>query len=1268
MGSAKSQWVFWCLLPRFTRYSLTLLLSAVMLADAVGATPRNRGLQIAQQPETTQQDATRAAAERFTQEGMQLYQQGTGESLRQANGKWQEALKLWQQVDDKGWEANILLGIGKVYSDLGENQEALKYYNQALPIFRAVKDRGGEATTLNNIGSVYDDLGEKQEALKYYNQALPIRRAVEDKGGEATTLNNIGSVYSDLGEKQEALKYYNQALPIYRAVKDRGGEASTLNNIGKVYDDLGEKQEALKYYNQALPILRAVDDRRREATTLNNIGKVYSDLGEKQEALKYYNQALPILRAVEDRREEANTLNNIGSVYSDLGEKQEALKYYNQALPIRRAVEDKGGEAITLNNIGSVYSDLGEKQEALKYYNQALPILRAVENRRGEANTLNNIGSVYSDLGEKQEALKYYNQALPIRRAVDDRGGEATTLNNIGLVYSDLGEKQEALKYYNQALPIYRAVVDRRGEANTLNNIGRVYDDLGEKQEAFKYYNQALPIRRAVEDRGGEANTLNNIGTVYDSLGEKQEALKYYNQALPIYRAVMDRGGEATILNNIGLVYSDLGEKQEALKYYNQALPIYRAVVDRGGEANTLNNIGSVYNSLGEKQEALKYYNQALPIRRAVEDRGGEATTLNNIGRVYDDLGEKQEALKYYNQALPILRAVGDRGVEATTLSNMAFLERSRSNLQQAQTHIQAAIEIVEDLRTKIDSQELRTSYFATVQGYYQLYIDLLMQLHKKDPSKGYDALALHISERSRARGLVELLTQANVDIRKDIDPKLLAQERRLTLLLDARDKQLSELLSKKESPAQLVATTKQQIQDLLKQQQDLKANIRANNFEYAALKYPQPLTLPQIQQQLDQDSLLLQYSLGKERSYLWVVTPNSFNSYELANSEKINKAAINLNQLLKRPLIAGASPEEQAQAVTDTTKAAQELSQLIVAPVAGQLGQKRLVIVPDGILHQIPFAVLSDLTPQPPQGKGEQDQLKLPSPLPKGVGGEVNYQPLLVNHEIVNLPSVTSLATQRQQLKGRKMAPKTIAVLADPVFSANDKRVTEKATKTSSSSDIELERFALQRSLKNINRSGLDRLPGTRQEAEVVLKMVSPSESFQAFDFDANYNFATSKQLNQYRLLLFATHGIFDDINPELSGIVTSLVDKQGKAQKGFLRLNDIFNLDLPAELIVLSACESGVGQEVKGEGLVGLTRGLMYAGSPRVIVSLWKVNDQATSLLMQELYKQILQQDKSPAVALREAQLKLWQQKDWQNPRYWAAFSLQGEWRNNY
>ncbi|WP_353929860.1 CHAT domain-containing tetratricopeptide repeat protein [Okeanomitos corallinicola TIOX110] len=1100
------------------------------------------------------------------------------------------------------------------------------------------------------------------QAINKWEQALPLYRAVGEKGGEATILNVLGGVYNSLGEKQKALENYNQALPLYRTLRDRGGEAMTLNNIGNVYSDLGEKQKALENYNQALPLYRAVADKRGEATILHNIGNVYSDLGENQKALENYNQALPLYRTLRDRGREATILHNIGNVYFDLGEKGKALENYKQALPLVHAVGDRGGEATTLNNIGAVYDSLGEKQKALKYYNDALALFHAVGDRGGEATTLLGIGSVYDSLREKQKALKYYNDALPLYRAVGDRGGEATTLNNIGLVYNSLGEKQKALKYYNDALPLRRTVGDKGGEATTLNNIGAVYDSLGEKQKALEYYNQALPLVHAVGDKGGEATTLNNIGAVYDSLGEKQKALKYYNDALPLRRTVGDKGGEATTLNNIGGVYDSLGEKQKALKYYNDTLPLFHAVGDRGGEAATLNNIGLVYNSLGEKQKALEYLNQALPILRAVSDRDVEAATLNNIGLVYNSLGEKQKALEYLNQALPLARAVSNKDGEATTLYNTALIQRRQKNLQAALANIQAAIKIIEELRTKIASTELRTSYFATKQDYYKFYIDLLMQLHKQNPNKGYDAQALHISERYRARGLVELLTEANINIRKDINPQLLAEETRLLSLRDGKEKLLSELMSKPKPPEEIIQTTKQEIQNIIQQQKELKNQLRATNKEYADLKYPEPLTLPQIQQQLDPDTVLLQYSLGAENSYLWLVTHNSFTTYQLPKEADIKKVAQPLINKLKAPVIAGASPQETAQYVAETAKATNELSQIILKPVADKLGKKRLVIVADGILHQIPFAALSDLTPQPPslQGNGEKD--KLPSPSRRGVGGEVKYQPLLVNHEIINLPSVTSLATHREKLQNRKTAPKKLAVLADPVFSNNDSRITGK-TEVGLSTDLDLERSALSRS--SANRGSLSRLPGTRKEGEEVLKLVPNNESIKAFDFDANYEWVIREKLNQYQMVLFATHGLIDMKNPELSGIVLSLFDKQGKPKKGFLRLNDIFNLDLPAELVVLSACETGLGEEIKGEGLIGLTRGFMYAGAAKVVVSLWKVNDDATAELMTEFSGQVLKDGKSPIVALRNAQLKLWQQQKTQDPRFWAAFTVQGEWQ---
>jgi CHAT domain-containing protein/tetratricopeptide (TPR) repeat protein len=931
---------------------------------------------------------------------------------------------------------------------------------------------------------------------------------------------------------------------------------------------------------------------------------------------------------------------------------RQAIPKFEQAVILYRQAGEKGSEALCLVALGRIYDLLGEKQTALEYYNQALPLTRAVGDRGGEATTLNNIGVVYDDLGEKQKALEYYNQALPLRRAVGDRGGEAATLTNIGYVYDSLGEKQKALEYYNQALPLYKVVGDRGGEATTLNNIGAVYDSLGEKQKALEYYNQALPLTRAVGDRGGEARILNNIGYVYDSLGEKQKALEYYNQALPLRRVVGDRGGEATTLNNIGLVYSSLGEKQKALEYYNQALPLRQVVGDRGGEATTLNNIGAVYDSLGEKQTVLEYYNQALPLYKVVGDRRGEATTLTNIGLVYDSLGEKQTALEYYNQALPLRRVVGDRRGEATTLTNIGFVQRSQGNLKAALTLMDSSITILEDLRTKIGSQELRASYFATVQNYYQFYIDLLMQLHQQNPSQGYDALAFHASERARARSLLELLTEANANIRQGVEPKLLEQERTLQQQLNALERRRYELSSSQYTEQQL-DEIKQQSQSLLTQLDQLKAEIRVTSPRYAALKYPEPLTLQQIQQQvLDDDTLLLEYSLGEDRSYLWAVSKTSITSYVLPKRSEIEAAAQTFRQSL--------TPNSAANLETGLP-----LSQMLLAPVANQLGNKRLLIVGDGALQYVPFAALPIPTSPPApllQGEGSKTP---PFPSREGGLGGLGHTPLLVQHEIITLPSASTVAIQRRQLQNRSPAAKKLAVVADPIFALNDPRFSTTPQQTPETPA----NSALTRAARNLGLGDtakvLDRLQYTGTEAKKILALVPETQHLQALDFDASRTTATNPKLAQYQIIHLATHGLLDPVNPELSGIVLSLFDQKGQSQDGFLRLHDIFNLNLPAELVVLSACETGLGKEVRGEGLVGLTRGFMYAGSRRVVVSLWSVNDVATSEVMAKFYQKMLQEGQNPVSALRAAQLEMWKSQQWQSPYYWAAFTVQGDWR---
>jgi CHAT domain-containing protein len=280
----------------------------------------------------------------------------------------------------------------------------------------------------------------------------------------------------------------------------------------------------------------------------------------------------------------------------------------------------------------------------------------------------------------------------------------------------------------------------------------------------------------------------------------------------------------------------------------------------------------------------------------------------------------------------------------------------------------------------------------------------------------------------------------------------------------------------------------------------------------------------------------------------------------------------------------------------------------------------------------------------------------------------------LIVDHEIVSLPSASALAVLRREMTGRAAAAKTLAILADPVFSSNDTRVKgTSSAQSENASSAQLRRRAaddvLQRSAEQAGLHSSDlripRLPGTRREAAGILELLPETERKQAFDFDASRATFLNPELSQYRYLHLATHGLLNSTHPELSGLVLSLVDQQGQPQDGFLRLHEIYNLKLNAELVTLSACQTALGKDIRGEGLVGLTRGFMYAGAPRIVASLWKVDDKATAESMKRFYQAMLKDGLRPAAALRAAQVELLKTKSTEDPYYWAAFVLQGEWK---
>jgi len=1267
---------------------LALFIGILLLSESVGATPTRfspllkegwaGSPRLAQQPATSSPDATttdqQQAYERglqLLQQGQQLQNQGTAESRQQALARYEEALSIWQQLavneappyQARDFEAVTLGAIGTIYYIQNELQKARDYFERGLAIRRELKNRLQDAITRLKADNAGSNSNDKQELLDFYNQVL-----ANTNFKEALLLYPLGNVYFQLSENQKALESYNQALTLYKAEKKTLYEATVLGSIGNLYFQSGETKKALDSYNQALEIQRAEKDTAAQAKTLSSIGKIYKRLGESQQALASYNQALELQRERKDLLGQAGIHEDIGLLYYTLGQFQLARDSYNQALKLWQAAQGNLSgtdlefnlerQAGILRGIGMTYLGFGDRAKMLDFYNQARSLYQKAGDRDGEAGILSFISDAHYESGEIEKALDALNQALVLWRSISNPVREAGTLGSIADIYISMGEPQKAIDLYNQALDIQRRVNAPTEQALTLNSIAGVYSSLGDYQLSIDTHNQALEIFKSNGDRSWQILTLNKIGGIYREAKDYQKGLEFHNQALDLAKQNNDFSQQVSALSSIVVDYLSLKDYPKALDAANQILALSRQQNNGFWETLAFSLSGSVYFNSGDYQKALEALEKAVTEVPKVEDRTTEANVLYGLGKIYKALKHYEKALSTYDQVLALRRTLGERTGEADTLYQVAITQRDRGNLNAARTQIEAAINIVENIRTRVTSQELRTSYFASVQNYYQFYIDLLMQLHKKDPSKGYDALALHASERARARSLLELLTEANANIRQGVEPKLLERERTLQQNLDAVEKGRIELVNGQYTNKQLEALEKETA-TLLEEYRQVQEQIRRTSPRYAALTQPQPLTLAEIQQQvLDDDTMLLEYSLGEERSYLWAVTKTGITSYELPKRADIEATAKDFYQLLKNPsyrleMRGGLGAEARPGSSIGNHETATKLSQMLIAPVTAQLENKRLLVVSDGALQYLPFGALP--TPPAPRIPGGASQ--------EGVSREL--VPLLVEHEIVNLPSASTLAVLRKETNDRKSAAQAIAVLADPVFGTNDPRLKSSPGHVSGT-PLDKSNFnsrALERSAITANVT-FNRLPFTRQEAEQILSLVPATERMQAFDFAANRAIASSTELQHYRIVHFATHGILNSTQPELSGVVLSLVDEKGMFQNGFLQLRDIFNLNLPAELVVLSACETGLGEEVKGEGLVGLTRGFMYAGSPRVVVSLWSVSDQATSELMVKFYKKMLQDGLKPAAALRAAQLEMWQNSQWKEPYYWAAFTLQGEW----
>ena len=898
--------------------------------------------------------------------------------------------------------------------------------------------------------------------------------------------------------------------------------------------------------------------------------------------------------------------------------RKKALETLQAALPLWRAAGERKKEAATLLALGQTAAALSDPIRATAWADEAAALARAEGDRALETAALDGAAAALFAQGFNEKARDKFEAVLGAWRELGHVPGEAVALADLAVVDQALWDHQRAVDGYQEAIELFHVLGDRKREARTLSNLALAHHFFGDDEKAIELLHQVLPLRREFADRRGEAIVLTNLGLAYAALADTGKALDYYKAALPIFREIGDRGQEAITLNNIANALAQENDVEGARTAYAEALELRRAVGDKAGETYVLKSLAEMEYKAGHHARARELADQALVLARATGNRYLEATALLQIAMLKARAGDLEGAREQCLEAMAVGRTVQAPKLHAFSAYRLAWIERARGDLQAARTRVEEALAIIESLRTRLSSADFRAAYVATMREIYEFHVDLLMQLHAKDPAKGFDALAFQAAERARSRSLLDLLTESRADIREGVAAELLARERSLRGRLNVAAER--RLRPSANQPAEAASALDREIERLTSELGKAEAEIRATSPRYAALTQPAVLSPSRVQAEIGKDTLLLEYSLGEERSFLWALSHDSLSSHVLPPRATIEAAARRAHRAL-------------SQRGDDGEAAVAELSRILLEPVAERLGRVRVVVVADGALLYVPFAALTR---------------------------PGTRQPLIDRHEVVGLPSASTLPLLRQEQPGRRRATKTLVVLADPVFGADDERVRSTGPSTPVSST------SLTRAAGDLGLSGsLPRLPYTRREARAIAGALPRARARVALDFEASQDTVADPDLERYRFVHFATHGLLNSAHPELSGLVFSLVDSKGRPQDGFLTTAAIFNLRLSADLVVLSGCRTALGKEIRGEGLVGMTRAFMYAGAPRVLASLWAVDDVATAQLMTSLYRRLLAGGSSPAAALRRAQLSLKKEARFRHPYYWAGFQLQGEWR---
>ncbi|MGD2181974.1 CHAT domain-containing protein [Lusitaniella coriacea] len=816
-------------------------------------------------------------------------------------------------------------------------------------------------------------------------------------------------------------------------------------------------------------------------------------------------------------------------------------------------------------------------------------------------------------------------------QTIDEREAEANRLLRQGVQQAQRSQLEVAIQSFQQALQLYQELEDRRGEGYALGNLGIAYNSLRQYEKAIEFYQQALAIRQELSDLAGEEKFLGNLGDIYYSLGEYKKAIDFYQESLVITQELGNLAEEGKALNDIGRAYSSLGQYEQAIDFYQQSLNIQREIEDRIGESQSLGLLGIAYFSLGQYEEALELYQQSLTLAREIRDPRREFFSVGNLAIAYASLGRYEQAIELYQKSLNLAQEIGSTGRESFSLIGLGNTYRSLEKYEKAIEFYQKALAIIQEIddcscgRAAISG--LGHVYHSLGQyekavDFFQQFLTLAREISSiSGESSALNNLGLVLYESSQFAQAEQTLFEA-IQILESIRAELGEDKNRVSIF--ERQAKTYQTLQQV-----LIAQNKRDRALEIAERGRARAFVELLSQRISPETSPEPPTIEQIKQiAQNQNATLVEYSIivdeldidGKKewresQLYIWVVKPTGEVSFRTADLTELSKKGESLKKLVtrsrnsigvrNRSLVAVRAKPDAEEPVNRL----RQLHQILIEPIADLLPadpQEKVIFMPQGALFLAPFPALQD----------ENE----------------NY--LIEKHTILTAPAIQVLQLTREQRSRGAEAQGSrggVLIVGNPTMPSVAVEISEMPTK-------------------------LNPLPGSEREAKKIAEFLNTTPLIG----DRATRQAVLQQMSNANIIHLATHGLLDDFKGQgVPGAIALAPDGTGERNDGLLTANEILNLNLNAELVVLSACDTGRG-DITGDGVIGLSRSLVLAGVPSILVSLWAVDDHSTAFLMSEFYKN-WQETGDKAQSLRQAMLAT--MEEYPKPIDWAAFTLIGE-----